>query len=149
MFARVSPTSLKMRQSRFLLVATLAMSSMAQAKLSPKWIDAKAFAPNIRMLIHESSAQQKSAASFVAIQDHSAKEPKVMRLFASLKASGKPIAELSPNTCYFLKRAGLTTRQTWCLAKKDRVIVFVEQGVVRMTENELTELELSTLAGGK
>ena len=133
----------------FALVAFVAASSIAQARLSPKWIDAQAYAPNVRMLIHESSAAQKAEASFVAIQNHSATEPKVKRLFDSLKASEKPIAELGPHKCYRLKRAGLTTRQTWCLAKADRVIVFLEQGPIRMSENELTELELTTLMGGK
>lgn len=137
--------------SRRFVVALLAFVSfgVAQAKLSPQWLDTQAFQPNVRLLIHESAVAADTPISFVAVQSPSSSEEKVVKLFAKMQVTQKPITDLAPHACYSLARTDLSSAQTWCKSVSGRIFIFVEKGLLRMSENELLDLELQTLSGAK
>ena len=86
-------------------IATLLAPLAVQAEMSPAWVSAPAYAPNIRFFVYANPPPGQPA-PYVAVQNPDRHEAKVQALLQELKDHNSPLAELLPNHCYELKQIG-------------------------------------------
>jgi hypothetical protein len=129
---------------RGLLLILISIFPLVAAATSSEWVEAPAYAPNVKVLVHRDSLQDAEA-STVSVQRHSLAEPKVKKLVAQLKRQSAKTSELYPQECYQAKRTGMKSTQTWCVGKGLDVFAFIELGPRKMRENERQKLVFATL----